>query len=201
VSIPPPAPASARPANWYADPLNPQLLRYHDGARWTFWTTTPRSTAQESPEPTPSGPASDAAVPMQGPAALRPDIAAAMAQASNMLGSAKEARLLPTKLLPGEEVHGVAGGLLDGFGVLACTNLRLLFFFKGVMRETFRWAQWDDIGAIELGPDGKTVHVFVGKRLKRSQPAFSVIMRDRNEVARFETLVTALWNAPRVQSR
>ncbi|KAA5835215.1 DUF2510 domain-containing protein [Saccharopolyspora hirsuta] len=163
-----PAPAArpARPATWLPDPLDDALLRYWDGYRWTFHTaarpTAPPAEAEEPRQQTPNPPA-------------RPDVAAALDRVRGALvGSMKEINLLPDHLQPEERVLALASALGDGFGVLACTDRRLLFLFVGILRKQFLHISWNEARAVRYDQSTKIFAVYTTKPTKRAVPALAV---------------------------
>ncbi|MER6271503.1 PH domain-containing protein [Streptomyces sp900105755] len=65
---------------------------------------------------------------------VRPDIDAAAAKLSSTLGSKREIQRLPEVLWEGETVEMLATGQYGGgAGLIAMTNLRLIFYKNGIM--------------------------------------------------------------------
>lgn len=191
----PGAPMSQLAAGWYPDPLDQDLLRYNDGAHWTFWTRTPTPPGQPEPiaateEPPPQ--TQD----------MRPDIAAAAEHAVSLLGSRKELRRLPEKLTEGETVQVVASAAHNGgTGVLAVTNMRVLFYFEGLLRNTFLFAGFDRIHELDYNPATKVFEVYTSRRTKRAVPAFAVVLAPVGEGQRFLAAARSVLAAPRLGSR
>ncbi|MFF4316729.1 PH domain-containing protein [Streptomyces sp. NPDC001507] len=67
---------------------------------------------------------------------VRPDIDAAAAKLSSTLGSKREIQRLPEVLWEGETVEMLATGQYGGgAGLVAMTNLRLIFYKNGIMSQ------------------------------------------------------------------
>ncbi|MBP2477775.1 hypothetical protein JOF53_006647 [Crossiella equi] len=151
-------------AGWHVDPLDERLLRYWDG-RWTFHTRD-RPQAAPPPEPAPQA--------HTGPV-LRPDIAQAAQRVQGvLLGSRKELGLLAGHLEPEERVLALTGAVGEGTGVLACTNLRVLFLFEGLVRRQFVHVRWNDTKSVVYDRRQHTFAVHVRTPARRTLPALSV---------------------------
>ncbi|WP_309112362.1 DUF2510 domain-containing protein [Saccharothrix sp.] len=155
-----------RPAAWLPDPLDDALVRYWDGHRWTFHTAVRQiaQTVAAAPPPQPSP-----------PPALRPDVASAVERTRGaLMGSMKEINLLPGYLYPEERVLALTSAQGEGFGVLACTDRRLLFLFVGVLRKQFIQVDWNQTKGITYDRTSKAFAVYTTKPTRRAIPAFSV---------------------------
>jgi hypothetical protein len=182
---------AAREPGWYPDPLDRQLLRYWDTAGWTFWTAEVPPTATSAPE--------GASVPApQRAAGLRDDIAAAQNAASNLLGAGKEIRLLERHLRPEERVVALTSALSGGWGVLACTNHRMLFLFSGLLTERFVEVDWNQAREISYDVSTKLFEVYTVRRTKRAMPALSVTVADKNDAIRVAEAARQASSAPRL---
>lgn len=181
---------TARLPNWYVDPLDSELLRYHDGVRWTFWTASigPR---YETPQ---------AVLPEAEPE-LRRDIAAAVSQARNLLGAMKEIRRLESQLWDGEDVVALTAARgFAGTGVLACTTQRVIFTFDGLLSKEFQVASLPQIHVVELLRADRTFRVFTSRRTKRARPAFEVKVQSFKEGERVALAINEHANAPRLDT-
>ncbi|MFC5731635.1 MULTISPECIES: DUF2510 domain-containing protein [Nocardioides] len=193
---PPPSPA-ALAAGWYPDPLDQQLRRYFDGARWTFWTRDSRL------EPVAHTPVAAAAPTQPAQPKRRDDIAAAVAAARNLLGAGKELNQLEQKLYPDETVLAVASAVCGGTGVLAVTTHRILFSWIGVLKSVHLESRWLDVGGIHYDPAQRRLTV-VGKptgRKKYGQPLWTVQIRDRKDTERLAAAARQTAAAPRLDIR
>ncbi|MER5769566.1 PH domain-containing protein [Streptomyces sp. NPDC001985] len=93
----------------------------------------------------------------------RPDIDAAVSKLPSTLGSKREIARLPEILWEGETVDMLATGLYaKGNGLIALTNLRLLFFKHGVMSQTLEDFPLGNISSVQWtgGMLGGTLTVF-----------------------------------------
>ncbi|WP_433265272.1 DUF2510 domain-containing protein [Actinosynnema sp. CS-041913] len=157
-----------RPAAWLPDPLDDALVRYWDGHRWTFHTAVRQVAA-----PVPAQPRPQPAAPP--PPALRPDVAAALDRARGaLMGSMKEVNLLAGHLTPEERVLALTAAQGEGFGVLACTDRRLLFLFVGVVRKQFMQVDWNQAKGVFYDRTSKLFTVYTTKRTKKAVPAMAV---------------------------
>ncbi|CCH34830.1 DUF2510 domain-containing protein [Actinosynnema sp. NPDC047251] len=155
-----------RPPAWLPDPLDDSLVRYWDGGRWTFHTAVRRVAVAEPVAAAPPEPAV---------LALRPDIAAALDRVRGALtGSMKEVHLLAGHLRPEERVLALTAAQGEGFGVLACTDRRLLFLFVGVLRRQFVEVDWNQAKGVFYDRASKAFTVYTTKPTKRAVPAMSV---------------------------
>jgi hypothetical protein len=181
-----------RPPGWYLDPLDASLVRYFDGTRWTFWTQQRQQAASEQPTAPSNAPAVVSIPP------VRPDIAAARSEARNLLGAEKEIRMLADRLQTEEQVLALARGQGEGFGVLACTNHRLLFFFSGLIRQQFLQVSWKDARHVIYNVDTKRFDVYTVRPTRRAIPALSVLVPDRKDAVRIAQAAEAASAAPRL---
>lgn len=192
-------PTTPQPASWYPDPLNPQLRRYFNGTRWTFWTADPsRQPVQEvatAPAPEPVDPPDAAS---SGRGELREDIARARAEAHALAGAGKEIRLLEQYLRPDEHVVALAAAQGSGMGVLACTNQRLLFVFVGIVNRQFLEINWNQARHVVYDVHTKVFAVYTGKVTKRAIPAFGVRVPARADAERISHAAVAASAAPRL---
>ncbi|MEV6230011.1 hypothetical protein AB0L88_19335 [Saccharopolyspora shandongensis] len=86
----------------------------------------------------------------------------------------KEINLLPGYLRPEERVLALASAQGEGFGVLACTNQRLIFLFVGLLRRQFLDTNWNEAKAIRYDQSTRTFAVYTAKPTKRAVPAMAV---------------------------
>ncbi|MEU4801867.1 DUF2510 domain-containing protein [Actinosynnema sp. NPDC023587] len=155
----------ARPPAWLPDPLDDSLVRYWDGARWTFHTAVRQVAEAAAPVP----------APQQVVPALRPDVAAALHRArGTLVGSMKEVNLLGGYLRPEERVLALTAAQGEGFGVLACTDRRLLFLFVGVVRRQFAEVDWNRAKGVFYDRTSKAFTVYTTKPTRKAQPALVV---------------------------
>jgi hypothetical protein len=81
---------------------------------------------------------------------VRPDIDAAAAKLSSTLGSKREIQRLPEVLWEGETVELLATGQYGGgAGLIAMTNLRLIFFKHGIMQQTVEDFPYGKISSVQ----------------------------------------------------
>ncbi|MEJ2855984.1 MULTISPECIES: DUF2510 domain-containing protein [unclassified Saccharothrix] len=161
-----------RPAAWLPDPLDDALVRYWDGHRWTFHTAV-RQIAQPVASQAPP-PAAAPPQPVTAPT-LRPDIAAAVHQTRGaLMGSMKEINLLAGYLHPEERVLALTSAQGEGFGVLVCTDRRLLFLFAGLVRRQFVQADWNQVKGVTYDRTSKAFSVYTTKPTRRAIPAMTV---------------------------
>lgn len=202
------------PAGWYPDPLDQRLQRYHDGAQWTFRTAgpaaviTPRrergapGTAGAHPDewqPNAAASTSDAKIiPPPASTGLRPDIQAAAHSASGLFGAKKEISLLESRLDPEERILVLCPAAGDGFGVLACTNRRLLFLFEGLVRRQFLEVDWNQARHVVYDRTTKRFNIYTGRITRRAVPALSVVVSDRNDAVRMADAAEQASAAPRL---
>lgn len=182
----------SRPPGWYPDPLDASLVRHFDGTRWTFWTEQRRPESDHEPAAASIAPAVSSAP------TIRPDIAAARSQARNLLGAEKEIRMLTDRLHTEEQVIALASARGDGFGVLACTNHRLLFFFSGLLRQQFLEVSWKDARHVTYNVDTKRFDVYTVRPTRRAVPALSVFVGDRADAVRIAHAAETASAAPRL---
>ncbi|ONI92966.1 hypothetical protein ALI22I_00785 [Saccharothrix sp. ALI-22-I] len=172
MTYPPGAPLSPAPpvraAAWLTDPLDDALVRYWDGHRWTFHTAVRRVESPVEVAPQVQAPPPPAPV-------LRPDVAQALERVRGVLvGSMKEVNLLGGYLRPEERVLALTSAQGEGFGVLACTNHRLLFLFVGLVRKQFLQVDWNQAKGVVYDRSTKTFAVYTTKPTKRAVPAMAV---------------------------
>lgn len=80
----------------------------------------------------------------------RPDIEAAIARMGTKFGSKREIKALPDELHENETVnHIVVGEYSGGQGILVATDRRLLFIFRGIMKQITEDFGYDRISSIE----------------------------------------------------
>ncbi len=184
-SSPMPRGPVSRPPAWLTDPLDEALLRYWDGARWTFHTAERPSVA---PEPTPAE--RESAVAQH---TLRPDVRAALERVrGGLLGSKKEIELLGKYLKPEERVLALTGATGNGVGVLACTDRRLLFLFVGLLDRQFLDVNWNETRAITYDQSTRFFAVYTTKPTRRAVPAMKVRVYDLKDA---ETVAYAAQEA------
>lgn len=179
-----PSPVS-RPPAWLIDPLDESLLRYWDGARWTFHTAErpPASLEQKPAEREP-------AVVRHS---TRPDVLAALERVrGGLLGSKKEIDLLGNYLKSEERVLALTGATGNGVGVLACTDRRLLFLFVGLLDKQFIEVNWNEARAINYDQSTRFFAVYTTKPTKRAVPALKVRVYDLKDA---ETVAYAAQEA------
>ena len=81
---------------------------------------------------------------------VRPDIDAAAAKLSSTLGSKREIQRLPEVLWEGETVEMLATGQYGGgAGLIAMTNLRLIFYKNGIMQQTVEDFPYGKISSVQ----------------------------------------------------
>ncbi|MFD8736236.1 PH domain-containing protein [Streptomyces sp. NPDC059618] len=81
---------------------------------------------------------------------VRPDIDAAAAKLRNTLGSKREIQRLPEVLWEGETVESLATGQYGGgAGLIAMTNLRLIFYKNGIMKQTVEDFPYGKISSVQ----------------------------------------------------
>ncbi|MFJ6542483.1 PH domain-containing protein [Streptomyces sp. NPDC091385] len=81
---------------------------------------------------------------------VRPDIDAAAAKLSNTFGAKREIKRLPEVLWEGELVDMLATGTYaNGTGIVAMTNMRLLFLKHGVMSQTVEDFPYGKISSVQ----------------------------------------------------
>jgi hypothetical protein len=183
----PPAPP-VRPAAWLTDPLDDALVRYWDGRRWTFHTAVPRVEAPVE------------AVQVQPPTpTLRPDVAEALERVrGGLMGSMKEVNRLGGYLNPEERVLALTSAQGEGWGVLACTNHRLLFLFDGLVRRQFLQVDWNQAKGVVYDRSTKTFAVYTTKPTKRAVPAMSVRVPNLADAQTVAQAAQAASAAPRL---
>ena len=182
---------ATRPPGWYPDPLDGELLRYWDEGRWTFWTAhmppAGEQVAEHAQQPAP-----------KSPVGLRDDIAEAANAAGNLLGAGREIRLLEGRLQPDERVVALTSALAGGWGVLACTNQRIMFLFSGMLSEKFCEVDWNQAREVSYDMSAKSFQVYTVKRTKRAVPALSVTVGDKKDAIRVAEAARAASAAPRL---
>jgi len=81
---------------------------------------------------------------------VRPDIDAAAEKLSSTLGSKREIQRLPEVLWEGETVEMLATGQYGGgAGLIAMTNLRLIFYKNGIMSQTVEDFPYGKISSVQ----------------------------------------------------
>ncbi|MFI6026786.1 DUF2510 domain-containing protein [Amycolatopsis magusensis] len=181
----------ARPAAWLPDPLDDHLIRYWDGARWTFHTAVRRVEAPAHPRP--------AVEAVPAVPSLRPDIAAALERVRGALvGSMKEINLLAGYLRPEERVLALTSAQGEGFGVLACTNQRLLFLFVGLIRRQFLEVDWNQAKGVVFVEASKQFAVYTTRPTRRAIPAFTVRVGNLADAQTVANAAQAASAAPRL---
>ncbi|MCP2092587.1 MULTISPECIES: DUF2510 domain-containing protein [Actinosynnema] len=181
--------APHRPAGWLPDPLDPALVRYWDGLRWTFHTAVARVERPTAPAPEPVRPA----------VALRPDIAQAVDRVRGLLvGARKEVNLLEEHLEPEERVLALTGALGEGTGVLVCTDRRLLFLFVGLLRRQFLQVRWNEAREVVYDRTTKVFAVYTVRRTKRAVPALAVKVQARSDAEAVAHAAASAASAPRL---
>ncbi|MER5903638.1 PH domain-containing protein [Streptomyces mirabilis] len=81
---------------------------------------------------------------------VRPDIDAAAAKLSSTLGSKREIQRLPEVLWEGETVEMLATGQYGGgAGLIAMTNLRLIFYKNGIMQQKVEDFPYGKISSVQ----------------------------------------------------
>ncbi|WP_393071569.1 PH domain-containing protein [Streptomyces sp. LN704] len=81
---------------------------------------------------------------------VRPDIDAAAAKLSSTFGSKREIQRLPEVLWEGESVEMLATGQYGGgAGLIAMTNLRLIFYKNGIMQQTVEDFPYGKISSVQ----------------------------------------------------
>jgi hypothetical protein len=81
---------------------------------------------------------------------VRPDIDAAAAKLSSTLGSKREIQRLPEVLWEGETVEMLATGQYGGgAGLVAMTNLRLIFYKNGIMQQKVEDFPYGKISSVQ----------------------------------------------------
>ncbi|MEV7995672.1 PH domain-containing protein [Streptomyces sp. NPDC086077] len=81
---------------------------------------------------------------------VRPDIDAAAERLSSTFGAKREIEKLPEVLWEGETVEMLATGLYGkGNGLLAMTNLRLVFYFHGLMGQRVEDFPYNRISSVQ----------------------------------------------------
>ncbi|MGW5258760.1 PH domain-containing protein [Streptomyces sp. NPDC004012] len=81
---------------------------------------------------------------------VRPDIDAAAAKLSNTFGAKREIKRLPEVLWEGELVDMLATGTYaNGTGIVAMTNMRLLFLKHGVMSQTVEDFPYGKVSSVQ----------------------------------------------------
>ncbi|ACU36380.1 DUF2510 domain-containing protein [Actinosynnema mirum] len=181
--------APHRPAGWLPDPLDPALVRYWDGLRWTFHTAV-RRVEQAPPPPQPTPP------PV---VALRPDIAQAADRVRGLLvGAKKEINLLEGHLEPEERVLALTGAVGEGTGVLVCTDRRLLFLFVGLLRRQFLQVRWNQAREVVYDRSTKLFAVYTVRRTKRAVPALEVTVHGRADAEAVAHAAASAASAPRL---
>lgn len=184
-------PQGTPPPTWLSDPLDDALVRYWDGYRWTFHTAVRRAVA-----PAEAGPR-DQAPPLIR--ALRPDVAQALEQVRGALvGSMKEVNLLGDYLGPEERVLALTSAQGEGFGVLACTNQRLVFLFVGLVRKQLLQVNWNQAKGIVYDRSTKVFAVYTAKPTKRATPAMAVRVGDLADAHVVAQAAQAASAAPRL---
>jgi len=181
------------PEGWYPDPLDQTLLRYFDGSWWTYWTS--EREASSGRDDLPDQPDQNDG---SGKAALRDDIAQAKRDSTGLVGSGKETRLLEQYLRPNERVIALASASGDGIGVLACTNMRLLFLFAGIVRRQFVEVDWLHASSVVFDRKSKQFGVYTGRVTKRSLPALQVKVFVADDAIRVARAAEAAAAAPRL---
>ncbi|MFF1416557.1 PH domain-containing protein [Streptomyces sp. NPDC058280] len=94
---------------------------------------------------------------------VRPDIDAAAAKLGSTLGAGREINHLPEVLWDGEQVEMLATGVYGkGNGLLAMTNLRLIFFKHGITGQQVEDFPYSKISSVQWagGMLGGTLIVF-----------------------------------------
>lgn len=86
----------------------------------------------------------------------------------------KEVNLLGGYLGPEERVLALTGAQGEGFGVLACTNQRLLFLFVGLVRKQFLQVNWNQTKGVVYDRSTKVFAIYTTKPTKRATPAIAV---------------------------
>lgn len=80
----------------------------------------------------------------------RPDIEAALARMGSKFGAKRELKALPDELLENETVHHIVSGEYSGgLGILVATDRRLLFVFRGIMKQITEDFGYNRISSIE----------------------------------------------------
>jgi hypothetical protein len=184
-------PLIERPASWLPDPLDDALMRYWDGGRWTFHTAVRQVAApveqrprEQAPPPVPT---------------LRPDVVQALNRVRGALvGSMKEVNLLGGYLGAEERVLALTGAQGEGFGVLACTNQRLLFLFVGLVRKQFLHVNWNQAQGVVYNRLTKTFAVYTTKPTKRAVPAMVVRVNNIVDAEAIAHAAEAASSAPRL---
>jgi Protein of unknown function (DUF2510) len=183
---------SARPAAWLPDPLDDALIRYWDGYHWTFHTAVNRTV-------TPVETTAPAEAPPPAVPTLRPDVAEALQRVrGGLVGSMKEVNLLGSYLGAEERVLALTGAQGEGFGVLACTNHRLLFLFVGLVRRQFLQVSWNQAKAITYDRSTKFFAVYTTRPTKRAVPAISVRVSNLTDAQAVTHAAQAAAAAPRL---
>ena len=81
---------------------------------------------------------------------VRPDIDAAAAKLSTTMGSKREIQRLPEVLWEGETVEMLATGQYGGgAGLVAMTNLRLIFYKNGIMQQKVEDFPYGKISSVQ----------------------------------------------------
>ncbi|MEV3910892.1 PH domain-containing protein [Streptomyces canus] len=81
---------------------------------------------------------------------VRPDIDAAAAKLNNTMGAKREIKRLPEVLWEGELVDMLATGTYaNGTGIVAMTNMRLLFLKHGVMSQTVEDFPYGKVSSVQ----------------------------------------------------
>ncbi|MFE4697163.1 PH domain-containing protein [Streptomyces sp. NPDC056738] len=81
---------------------------------------------------------------------VRPDIDAAAARLSGTFGAKREIERLPSVLWEGETVEMLAKGhYAGGIGLIAMTNLRLIFYKNGIMQQTVEDFPYGKISSVQ----------------------------------------------------
>ncbi|WP_229796438.1 DUF2510 domain-containing protein [Saccharothrix coeruleofusca] len=181
-----------RSAAWLTDPLDDALVRFWDGHHWTFQTAVRRVE-----------PPAEAVQPVQAPSqpvpTLRLDVAQALERVRGLLvGSMKEVNLLGDHLRPEEQVLALTAAQGEGWGVLACTNHRLLFLFVGLVRKQFLQVDWNQTRGITYDRSTKTFAVYTTKPTKRAVPAMAVRVPNLTDAQAVAQAAQAASAAPRL---
>lgn len=184
----------ARPAAWLPDPLDDALLRYWDGYRWTFHTAArPRKVPAEVNQPDRSP---ESSTPTTSP---RPDIAAALQRVrGTLIGSMKEVNLLSSYLEPEERILALAGAQGEGFGVLACTDRRLLFLFVGLLKRQFLHVNWNQAKGVLYDQSTGSFAVYTTKPTKRAVPVMAVRVSHLDDAKAVGYAAETASSAPRL---
>jgi hypothetical protein len=131
---------------------------------------------------------------------LRQDIATAKARMNGLgIGAGKEIRLLVGYLRPEEQVLALAAGNLEGTGVIACTNQRLLFLFKGVVRSKFVELNWNQVKGMAYDLRTSSFLVYTVKVTKRARPAVVFGSVNRKDAEVLAVAVEHAAAAPRIE--